>query len=306
MLLRTRNGRMSDAELSAAVGARMSVTGAITQVQSISNDRAKALRYYRGEPLGIEVAGRSQVVSRDVQETVDGLMPSLIKVFASGPPVEFRPRQQQHESASEEATNLCNHVWNVANPGFLNYSTWFKDALLQRLGTVKVYWDPTEQSTTEKARMLTDVEFEMLQNAPDVTVVEAESYEVDEFPGMRFYDVEFRVVRQPGKICIDPIPPENFLFDYWARNLESARILGDMWEYTVTELIDQGYDRDLIEQIPTGSVGEFSMDRIARFDQKGSLGWMNETDQDPASAKKWVYEVYMPLDYDGEIGRAHV
>ncbi|MEY4707482.1 MAG: hypothetical protein RJB58_1205, partial [Pseudomonadota bacterium] len=81
---------MSDSELTAMIGARLSITGAITQVQAVSSDRAKALKYYRGEPLGIEVAGRSQVVSRDVQETVDGLMPSLIKVFASGPPVEFR------------------------------------------------------------------------------------------------------------------------------------------------------------------------------------------------------------------------
>jgi len=300
VLIRSSGRRMTDDELSAHIGSRLAVTGAISQVQAVSSDRAKALRYYRGEPLGIEQVGRSQVVSRDVQETVDGLMPSLIKVFASGPPVELQARSQQYERHAEQATELVNHVWNVQNPGFLNYYTWFKDALLQRVGTVKVWWDKTEQTSTETYQGLTDLEFQMLQQNDDVTVVEATSYELDEAPGMRFYDVEVKIVRQPGKVCVDPVPPEAFLFDYWARSLDSARVLGDMWEYTASELIDQGYDRKLIEQIPTGGVSEFSLDRIARFDQKGTLGWANMSEDDPASAKKWVYELYMPLDYDGD------
>ena len=300
MLVRVRRGPMSEMELSAQIQSRLAVTGAVTQAQAISNDRAKALRYYRGEPLGIEVAGRSQVVSRDVQETVDGLMPSLIKVFASGPPVEFRPRSQQYEHAAEQATNVCQHVWSVQNPGFLNYSTWFKDALLQRLGTVKVYWDPTEQSTKTISKGLPKLALDLLERHDDAEVLGVERVDMPDAPGIEAYDVEWRQITSPGRVCIDPIPPENFLFDYWARDLKSSRVLGDMWEYTVTELRELGYDTDLIDQIPVGGLSEFNLERIARVDQRSSLGWINGGDDDPASARKWVYELYMPLDFNGD------
>jgi hypothetical protein len=300
MLVRVRRGKMSDTELASHIGARMSVTGALTQIQGISQDRAKALKYYRGDPLGIEVAGRSQVVSRDVQETVDGLMPSLMKVFGSGPPVEMKARRAGQERGAEQATDLINHVWNVQNNGFQNYYTWFKDALLQRLGTVKIWWDKSPQSSVECYQQLTEQQFQMLQKNDDVTVESAESYELELMPGVRLYDVEARVIRSPGKVCVDPIPPENFLFDYWARDIKSSRILGDMWEYTASELVDLGYDRDLIDQIQPGGFSEFNLERLTRVDQSNALGWGMDAESDPASAKKWVYELYMPLDYDGD------
>ena len=36
------------------------------QGATLSRDRGKALRYYRGEKFGNEIEGRSQIVSRDV------------------------------------------------------------------------------------------------------------------------------------------------------------------------------------------------------------------------------------------------
>jgi len=38
---------------------------------ALSNDRATAIDYYLGEPFGNEVEGRSQVVSSDVQDTIE-------------------------------------------------------------------------------------------------------------------------------------------------------------------------------------------------------------------------------------------
>jgi hypothetical protein len=48
----------------------------------LANDRAKAFDYYEGKPLGTEVDGRSQVVSRDVLDTVETALPQLLKVFS--------------------------------------------------------------------------------------------------------------------------------------------------------------------------------------------------------------------------------
>ena len=43
--------------------------------------RKKSLEYYLGMPLGNEQEGRSQVISNDVMDTVESLMPSLMKIF---------------------------------------------------------------------------------------------------------------------------------------------------------------------------------------------------------------------------------
>ena len=46
--------------------------------------RKKSLEYYLGQPLGNEQEGRSQVVSNDVLDTVESLMPSLMRIFTAG------------------------------------------------------------------------------------------------------------------------------------------------------------------------------------------------------------------------------
>ena len=46
--------------------------------------RKKSLQYYLGMPLGNEQEGRSQVISNDVLDTVESLMPSLMRIFTAG------------------------------------------------------------------------------------------------------------------------------------------------------------------------------------------------------------------------------
>ena len=73
----------------------------------LSHERAEAERYYRGEKFGNEIEGRSQVVSRDVAETVDSMMPSLMKVFSSGDEVVRRqPAKGFVQRAIEFLLNL--------------------------------------------------------------------------------------------------------------------------------------------------------------------------------------------------------
>ena len=58
----------------------------------ISHERATALDYYYGEPYGDEAEGRSQVVTREVMETVEWILPSLARIFTdSDNMVTFAP-----------------------------------------------------------------------------------------------------------------------------------------------------------------------------------------------------------------------
>jgi len=104
--------------------------------------RAKALEYYLRQSYGNEVEGRSQVVTGEVAEAIDGALPQLIRVFTqSDEIVRFEPRGPGDDEGAKQATEYCNWVFYTQNPGFTILHNFFKDALMQKVGLVKAYWD---------------------------------------------------------------------------------------------------------------------------------------------------------------------
>ncbi len=148
--------KMSDGDLAAILEAK--IHNALGyQGGRLSQLRRQAERYYKGESFGNEIDGRSQVVSRDVAEAVDSMMPSLMRIFASGDQVvRFNPSGPQDEAIADQATDYVNWIWNQQNEGFANFYSWFKDALLKKTGTIKIWWDESEDTTRETYQGLTD------------------------------------------------------------------------------------------------------------------------------------------------------
>ena len=73
--------------------------------------RDTATNFYYGEPFGNEVENQSQVVSRDVADTVGFIMPSLMKIFASSQDfVSFQPRHPEDEAAAKQASEYGNWI----------------------------------------------------------------------------------------------------------------------------------------------------------------------------------------------------
>ena len=60
------------------------VTDALGYDDSISTQREKAMEYYYGLPFGNEIEGRSQFISSDVADTIEWIMPSLMRIFCIG------------------------------------------------------------------------------------------------------------------------------------------------------------------------------------------------------------------------------
>jgi len=107
-----------------------------------TDERQKALEYYMREPYGNEVPGKSQIVTGEVAEVVDGALPQIMKVFTSSKDaVVFEPVNQGDEATAEQATAYVNHIFYKDNDGFEIMHDWFKDGLMQKVGVVKAYWD---------------------------------------------------------------------------------------------------------------------------------------------------------------------
>ena len=94
-----------EGEVAASIGGTGSGVGsgytAGSPSQVLANERALELDYYNQRPLGNEREGESQVVTSDVYDVVEGMLPTLLKIFtASDDAVEFQPDGEEDEEAA--------------------------------------------------------------------------------------------------------------------------------------------------------------------------------------------------------------
>ena len=144
-----------------------------------SQDRSDILSFYLGDPFGNEVENRSQVVATEVSDTIEYIMPSLLKMFTSSPEfARFLPREAEDVQAAEQATDLVNFAINQDNAGFRILHNWFKDALLFKQGAVKFYWQETDKTVNETYEDLTEDELTLLVNDPAIEIVSQDVTEI--------------------------------------------------------------------------------------------------------------------------------
>src|SRR5262249_12949952 len=80
--------------------------------------------------------------------------------------VEFHPVGEEDVAAAEQETDYVNHVFMQKNPGFLILYSFIKDALLSKVGIVKVWWEEEEREQRETFYGLTDEQFMMIVANP--------------------------------------------------------------------------------------------------------------------------------------------
>lgn len=160
--------KMSLQDLKPILNAERAAAIATMSDSDITTDREDALDYYLGNMNKHMPAqeGRSKAVSTDVADTIEGLMPNLMDIFAgSDEVVRFEPVGKEDEEAAQQETDYVNHVFMQQNPGFMVLYSFIKDALLSKTGLVKVWWDESEQEERETYYDLTDAQFAMLSQA---------------------------------------------------------------------------------------------------------------------------------------------
>ena len=102
---------------------------------TLGSQRAASTSLYLGDPLGNEVEGRSQVVSKDVMDVVEWMKPNLAKVFLSGDEVgKFTPTSPEDTEAAEQETFYCNEIVLGKNAAFEGILTWMHEGLVTKNG----------------------------------------------------------------------------------------------------------------------------------------------------------------------------
>jgi len=275
-----------------------------------SAERIRALDFYMGEPLGNEIEGRSQVISTDVADTIEQIMPNLMRVFtANDQYVRFAARTAEDVERAEQITDYCNYIINHDNEGYKVLYNWFKDALLFRLGVVKYYYEEKEDVTEEEYENLSEIELAALMSNPDYELVgtiseTVNAYMVDEETGEEVplessFSVTVKVKRKSGRIRIINIPPEEFLVNRRAVDLDEAHFVAHRTSMTVSDLVAMGYDRETVERhAGTGSDVDLDEERSVRYQDLEANTGIDAAD--PTLAEVVYYECYMKVDVDDD------
>ena len=271
-----------------------------------SEDRRRAMEYYLAEPFGNEVEGRSQVVSSDVQDVIESMMPEFMEIFAGTDQiVRFKPRGPEDEETAQQATEYVNYVWMQDNDGYGCIHDWIKDALLQKNGIMKIWWEETDHFDREILENVNSLGLEALMQDPDVEILEITEKPVNDPVVIQFapdgivYDVTLVRRESKGQIKIYCLPPEEFLISRRSIDLDDASFTCHKVKKTVSELIEEGYDEKELEGVPSHDTQDFNEERVARFPEDDE--WPDwENNLDPTMREIWLYESYIKLDYDGD------
>lgn len=276
----------------------------------ISQERALALDYYLSKELGNEIEGQSQVVSSDVSDVVDSIMPSLLRIFTTAENlVGFDAVSEEDVPGAEQESDYVNYVFFKQNPAFSILYTWFFDSLVQKNGIVKAWWDDSEIVTQESYQGLTEAElFELLDDdelepieraqRQDETVINGEVVE------STVHDIEFRRVSRSGRARVDNVPPEEYRISADARSLNpsDARFVGQEREVPRSELIEMGFDPEIVDELPSqGQDIENDEDRA----RKNKSDETNDHIGDRSQQRITLREAYVKVDKDDD-GRSEL
>jgi len=157
--------KMSISEVKAMLASEKANALAAMSAARLAEERADAMDYYLGDMRKDMPAqdGRSRAVSTDVADAIEGLMPQLMDIFAgSDEVVRFEPVGPDDVLAAQQETDYVNHVFMQQNPGFMVLYGFIKDALLSKVGVVKVWWEEREEESRETYYDLTDDQFALL------------------------------------------------------------------------------------------------------------------------------------------------
>ena len=281
---------------------------------TLSKERATLMDYYLGKPFGNEEEGQSSVVSTDVADTIESILPSLLKMFTGGEDIgEFSPVGPEDEAAARQETDYTNWVITQQNNSFTTFYSWFKDALLQKNGYVKYWWDVKHERQKERYQGLSDDELALLLQDETITPIAYESYPD---PGAQqhmqgatpiqlggipmLHDIEVEVTNPRGYVCIEPCPPEEILVAARAKSvsIKESPFVQHRTRKSISAIRAMGYE--LEDDVSDEDDTINSLEYLARRSPEESLYATTTVVGEGASREVLLKETWIRYDEDGD------
>lgn len=301
-----RASGMSDDDLLALVAQEIRDSDDVTSGR-IGEERERAISYYYGRPFGNEVEGHSSVVLSDVSETIDWVMPSLLRMFTGGKQIaRFEPIGPEDEQGARQRSDFINYHFMRRQNGAMILHDAIKTALLEKHAFFHVFIDEQQTPTWETYTGLSDIGIAVLLAQPGVEAVEHEvRQEVFQGPdgqqaAVAAHDVTIKRPQSQRLLRVETFPPEEFVMTRgYARIDDNTPFCGRKRKLTISQLVAAGYDSELVESIPSEGDIDTDLARQERLEDE-DLGTPSTFERPGASREVWITECSMLVDYDGD------
>lgn len=279
----------------------------------LAQEREASMKEYFRMPYGTEEEGWSQIVTSDVQDTVEWILPALLKIFTStDKAVSFEPTRAEDVEAAGQATDTCNYVFYKQNDGFLTLYTAFKDAL-----TVKncaVMWRK-EKKRVKTVTPVKGASPEMLQMVLDEAGKDAEieaatvNQATDPMTGAQVavIDAKIKHYEERTTIRVDAFPPEELLIrrDWTSPMLDECPYVARNMRVTLSELHEMGFKQVTADDLSESSDVNVSADKTFRESRRASSDGLSargpQIDSDDESQTEGYLRIeYVMVDFDGD------
>jgi len=276
----------------------------------IAVDRARKWDRYYGRPLGNEKRGKSQFMSRDVMDSIEAVLPSLVRLFASGDPkieidIEGQPdwvgkalmRRIQDDLGDDDTQSLFTLLYQ-----------WFKDALVSDTAWVKLLWALDYEMVDHRFGELAAEQVAQLTADPEIEMTGAEV--VDGFAGPVWRNVTARIKRvRRDQLSCEALPHWEVIYSKRARSMNDEHGKGHVTEVTLDYLrrIDRASGGDFftgLDDLPAKPTS--GSDLTADSSEKaGYMGLQYDFDttaeaSEGPKARVDLVEWYTRLDTDGD------
>lgn len=266
----------------------------------LSEVRADLKRKYLGYGYSVDEdrkeRGLSVYVDRTVMETVEWAKPGLMRVFCGSEIIRFEPRSPEDEQAANHATMYVNQAV-FGREMFKLVHDVLTEGLMQRVGWCLAHCPERTERKVEKFTGLAQPEAESLLTDPALSMEDVEIERVDSPYGPTF-DITVRRDVKVRDIVLDPVPTEQVIISGDAQDVEKARFIAHWQMKSASDLRKEGYDEDLIADLPTDTDGDMPETQVGR-----RVNDEDDEDNDgltPERRRYKVFEAWFDFDLNGD------
>lgn len=237
------------------------------QDAELRDDRERALNYYKGDVSKDipSIANRSAAVSSDVSDAVETLLPDLIEIFVGGDDVvAFIPQKETDVETAKQETAYLHHIAFQQNPGFLNFYTAIKDALLLKTGIFHWEWEEDVEEQREEFTGKNAIELQLASQDGQVSNVKAEKDGIDLRTGTQTYSFTLTKTKDNSRAKYWPVAPDDFAAAPDTVNIADATYCVERQRPRVQDLIAIGFDAAKVRALEPFAFAQDQVIQMAR------------------------------------------
>ena len=304
--------KMDDVDLLNLLNAKEQSASAYVNGQ-LRSQRETSLAEYHRQPYGTETAEWSSIVASDCSDTVEWILPALLKTFSStDKAVSFEPTRAEDVKPAEQATDGCNYIFFKQNNGFMVLYTAFKDALI--IGNSATMWRketietvssvPFKNASEEMlAMLLQEPDTEIQEAKPDVVInPQTQQPEMDLMTGqpVQGYSGRLKKTEKKTVIRVESFSPQDLIVerDWTSPILADCPYVARLMKVTMTDIAAMGLKCDASDLRASDTTEYNGNDDLFKSDVDQAL---DEDDSDDDSmAEGWLRIEFVLADKDGD------